>query len=391
MIKELTIEKTGLPVGWVSKLLGEISVVSAGNSAPQKKELFTNGTFPFIRTSDVGKIKKGQIQSSLDNLNDEGIKKLRLFKKGTILFPKSGASTFLNHRVIMMIDGYVSSHLATIKPDDSCDDKYLWYFLILIDAKDLMQDIAYPSLKLSDIKNIPIAIPALPQQKKIVAILDKAFAAIDTAKTNAAQNLLNAKELFESYLQNVFENKGDDWEEKTLGEVVDIKTGKLNSNAMEENGKYPFFTCSRKIFTINEYAFDSKAVLLAGNNASGDFNVKYYEGKFNAYQRTYVITVNSENELLYSYLKHKLLFHLSVFKKQSVGANTKFLKLGMIKGVKIILPPIEQQKKIVIKLDFISTETKKLEAIYTQKIADLEEMKKSVLQKAFSGQLNTLN
>ena len=192
-------------------------------------------------------------------------------------------------------------------------------------------------------------------------------------------------------MQNIFENKGDDWEEKSLGEVVDIKTGKLNSNAMEENGKYPFFTCSRKIFAINEYAFDSKAVLLAGNNASGDFNVKYYEGKFNAYQRTYVITVNSENELLYSYLKHKLLFHLSVFKKQSVGANTKFLKLGMIKGVKIILPPIEQQKQIVQKLDSLSIECEKLETIYTQKIADLEEMKKSVLQKAFSGQLNIKN
>jgi type I restriction enzyme S subunit len=60
---------------------------------------------------------------------------------------------------------------------------------------------------------------------------------------------------------------------------------------MVENGEYPFFTCSRKIFSINKYAFDCKAVLLAGNNASGDFNVKYYEGKFNAYQRTYVITI----------------------------------------------------------------------------------------------------
>ena len=85
--------------GWEIKKLGNIAVVSSGNSAPQKKELFDNGTYPFIRTSDVGKIRKGFISSCVDYLNVEGIKGLKLYKKGTILFPKSGASTFLNHRV----------------------------------------------------------------------------------------------------------------------------------------------------------------------------------------------------------------------------------------------------------------------------------------------------
>jgi type I restriction enzyme S subunit len=80
------------------------------------------------------------------------------------------------------------------------------------------------------------------------------------------------------------------WEIKTLGEVCNISTGKLNANAAVENGQYPFFTCSREIFTIDHFAFDCEAILLAGNNAVGDFNVKHYKGKFNAYQRTYVIT-----------------------------------------------------------------------------------------------------
>src|SRR5438067_4981285 len=111
------------------------------------------------------------------------------------------------------------------------------------------------------------------------------------------------------------------WEIKKLGDLVNIKTGKLDANAMVEEGKYPFFTCSREIYSINNYAFDCEAILLAGNNASGDFNVKHYRGKFNAYQRTYVITIKEDDVLLYKYLKQLLIDNLKKFKEQSVGAN----------------------------------------------------------------------
>lgn len=143
--------------------------------------------------------------------------------------------------------------------------------------------------------------------------------------------------------------------EKIFDDLVNITTGKLDSNAMVEGGDYPFFTCSREIFKINNYAFDGKAILLAGNNASGDFNVKYYEGKFNAYQRTYVITIKDENEFDYTFLKHKLQSHLKVFKDQSIGANTRFLKVGMIKNIKISLPPLALQQKIATILNAADT------------------------------------
>ena len=82
------------------------------------------------------------------------------------------------------------------------------------------------------------------------------------------------------------------WHKKTLAEIADFKTGKLNSNQANEKGKYPFFTCSPDALRINEYAFDQDAVLLAGNNANGIFHLNRYKGKFNAYQRTYVICAN---------------------------------------------------------------------------------------------------
>jgi type I restriction enzyme, S subunit len=141
------------------------------------------------------------------------------------------------------------------------------------------------------------------------------------------------------------------WEIKKLGEVCNITTGKLNSNAAVENGIYPFFTCSREIFSIDHFAFDCEAILLAGNNAVGDFNVKHYRGKFNAYQRTYVITVKREDMILYRYLYLHVENGLKEFKSKSVGAGTKFLKLDMIKGLNIPVPPLSEQKRIVSIVD----------------------------------------
>jgi type I restriction enzyme S subunit len=191
--------------GWKLKKLGEVAVVSSGNSAPQKKELFENGIFPFIRTSDVGQIKKGFINSCADYLNKDGIKGMKLHKKGTILFPKSGASTFLNHRVMMQIDGYVSSHLATIKSDDLIiDDKFLLYFLMTIDARNLIQDVPYPSLKISDISSISILLPNLSEQQHIVTILDETFLQTQKLETTYKKQLSDSEELKKSILQKAF-------------------------------------------------------------------------------------------------------------------------------------------------------------------------------------------
>jgi len=217
----------------------------------------------------------------------------------------------------------------------------------------------------------------LEEQRRIVAMLDEALTAVSTIITNTERNLKNGRELFDSYLQRL------DAPKKPLGELVNITTGKLNANAAVEDGEFPFFTCSRQIFAINHHAFDCEAILLAGNNAVGNFNVKHYKGKFNAYQRTYVITVNEQNQILYRYLYFQMINSLKEFKSKAVGANTKFLKLGMIKNMQIILPSLDEQRAIVAHLDTLAAETQRLEAIYTQKLAALTELKQSILQQAF--------
>lgn len=371
-----------MTVGWQATTLGAIAQVGAGNSAPQGGALFTGGTYPFFRTSDAGRVRFGSIAESSDYLNDEGIKGLRLYPAGTILFPKSGASTFLNHRVMMTVDGYVSSHLATIVGEESkVDRRFLLYFLRTIAAQNLVQDHAYPSLNLPQISGIPVLLPSLAEQCRIAAVLDEAFSRIATARAAAEKNHQNARALFESVLSSV------DGETAALGDYVTIKTGKLDANAAVEGGIYPFFTCAREIYAIDNFAFDCEAILLAGNNAVGDFNVKHYSGKFNAYQRTYVITINNEDQLHYRFLYFQMLKSLKRFKEQSVGAGTKFLKLGMIKDLEIALPSLEEQGRFVSTLDAVLEETQNLEALYQRKLEALDELKQSVLHQAFSGQL----
>ncbi|MBL7131665.1 MAG: N-6 DNA methylase [Candidatus Omnitrophica bacterium] len=193
---------------WGVKELREVCDIGAGNSAPQEEKMFDNGIYPFFRTSDVGKIHLGLIQDSADKLNDLGIRKLQLHKKGTLLFPKSGASTFLNHRVLMGCDGYVSSHLATLKAENTVlEDKFLFYFSMTVDSRDLMQDQSYPSLRLTDIEQIKIPLPPLSEQKLIVQKLDTLFCETRKLEEIYQQNLTNIHDLKKSILQKAFNGK----------------------------------------------------------------------------------------------------------------------------------------------------------------------------------------
>lgn len=138
----------------------------------------------------------------------------------------------------------------------------------------------------------------------------------------------------------------EEWKEYKLGKIAEFRTGKLNSNAAVKNGKYPFFTCAPETYYINDYAFDQKAILLAGNNAEGNFNIKYYEGKFNAYQRTYVINPISKDVNIH-YLFYALQLCLQQFKTLSQGTSTKFLTAKILNDFCISVPSSKSQETIV--------------------------------------------
>ena len=320
--------------------------------------------------------------------------------------PKSGASTFLNHRVILGTDGYVSSHLATIKTDEKIlNNNYLFYFLQEIKAQDLIQDHKYPSLNLPVIGGIEISYPeSIPEQKRIVKILHEAFEKIEKAKENAEKNLQNAKELFESYLQSVFSNSKH--EKKSLGTICKIIGGgtpsKAGSNfAKFYNGNILWATVrdmKNDIIMDTEHKITEDAVKKSSTNIIPKNNVVIASrvglGKICFLKNDTAINQDLRgiiplnlNNLSVNYLFWWFKSIAKIIIQNGSGATVHGVKLPFIKSLEISFPPLTEQKSIVAKLDALSAETKRLEAIYQQKLTDLEELKKSMLNKALSGKL----
>ena len=155
-----------------------------------------------------------------------------------------------------------------------------------------------------------------------------------------------------------------------LGSLTSIKTGKLDANAATDGGKYPFFTCSKEPLSINSFAYDCECVLVAGN---GDLNVKYYEGKFEAYQRTYIIESVDKDKLLVKYLYFFLDSYVAVLRMQSIGGVIKYIKLGNLTDAVIPLPDIDKQQEIVDLLEGCE----KLVTARKQQLISLDELVKS--------------
>jgi len=362
--------------GWEIQSLGDIGKVSMCKRI-LKRQTTTDGDIPFYKIGTFGKIPNAFITNEV---YEEYRSKYSFPQKGDILISASGT---IGRRVIY--DGkpayFQDSNIVWIANDETkVLNDYLYIFYDYCDWNP-SRGATISRLYNDDLRRIKIPIPPLPEQKRIVAKLDQAFEALDQAKANVERNLQNAKELFQSQLQSVTDSK------ERLGNLVDIITGKLNANQAVENGHYPFFTCSREIYKIDNYAYDLEAILLAGNNASGDFNVKHYSGKFNAYQRTYIISIKDEMKLLYRFLYYQMLNSLSGLKRQSVGVGTKFLKLPVIKDFKISCPPLSEQKLIVKQLDNLLEKSEQLKSSYKVEIDTLNNLKKSILQKAFNGEL----
>ena len=196
--------------------------------------------------------------------------------------------------------------------------------------------------------NRMIPLPPLPEQKKIAHVLSTVQRAIE-AQERIIQTTTELKKtlmhkLFTEGLRNEPQRQTEigpipeSWEVIPLGELVSFVTGKLNSNAAVEGGEYPFFTCSKQTFWIDRYAFNTEAILLSGNNAQAVYSVKYFKGKFNAYQRTYVITIKDTTQISYPFLEQMLTSSLSRLQAVSIGSSTKYLTLGLLTHLPVAVP-----------------------------------------------------
>ena len=340
--------------------------------------------------------------------------------KGSLIICTANGSKSHLGKVALIDEDYdyaFGGFMGLIKPKENLNSNFLFYIMAsgnykkFIDA--LSNGVGINNLKFGDLGEFEIPVPPLPEQQRIVAILDEAFAAIAKAKANAQQNLKNAKELFESYLQGVFENKGEGWEEKTLKDV----TTKIGSGATPRGGNESYKTEGISLIrsmNVHDFEFRQKNLAFIDDKQAKELNnvtleendvllnitgasvarcciipKEYLPARVN--QHVSIIRAKKEiidtgflNLLLTSkFYKDQLLF------TGEQGATRQAITKAQLEVFRITFPKsLKTQQTIVQKLDALSAETKKLESIYQQKINDLEELKKSVLQKAFSGGLN---
>jgi len=389
--------------GWATQELGALATVSAGNSAPQDKSLFKGGQHPFVRTADVGKIRFGIINSTSGYLNDAGIANLRRFPRGTILFPKSGASTYLNHRVMMGFDGYVANHLATIQAArEKIDPKFLLYFLHTVDAKDLVQDQSYPSLNLPLIQSIPVPLPSLPEQKRIVAILDKAFTAIETATANTKRNIANVQELFESALDCIFRlhqfdgnSGGVEWEKCSIGEMCEVVAGQspksIHYNTSGEG--LPFYQGKKEFGEKYLGAPEKWTTRVTSEAVAGDIlmSVRAPVGPINFATEKICIgrglaAIRVGKKIQREFLFYVLL-HMQDQIKGNEGAVFASINKKQIEDIRFRKPPLSVQKQIVSVLDKMLVRVDAATVNAKSKIDALTNLKQSVLHRAFAGKL----
>ncbi|MDG2487152.1 MAG: restriction endonuclease subunit S [Roseibacillus sp.] len=329
------------------------------------------------------------------------------YHQGDIVMTKLGDPLGVSAIVDRAGDGLIVADLVRIRAQ-KINSRFLCYCLNAPQTRTFIntqsKGATRPRVRITTVRELPIPVPPLAEQERIVGILDEAFEGIATATAHAERNLINAQELFQSVLQSTFEQRGEDWVETAIGKICDVKDGTHDSPKYVESG-IPFVT--QKNVTWDGLSFektrqisqkDHDSFYKRSNVSFGDVLISMIGANRGMAclvddKRTFSIKnvglfkacPELDSGFLLLYLKSPIAAkHVLSLSK---GAAQGFIGLGALRVFPISLPPINQQKPIVKKLDAVAAETRRLEAIYQRKFDALAELKQSLLQRAFAGEL----
>ena len=304
------------------------------------------------------------------------------FTKGQVLFGK--LRPYLKKFWLSQFDGVCSSEIWVLNGKKLANN-YLFQFIQTNKFNQIANVSSGSKMPRSDWKymvQVPFKYTTKPEQQKIAAFL--------TAVDNKIEQLSKKQELLSEYkkgvMQQIFSQairfKADDgsdfpgWEEKKLGSLCEITTGKLDANAMVKDGQYRFYTCAKEYYKIDDYAFDTDALIVSGNGANVGY-IHHYQGKFNAYQRTYVLDSFTDNIVFVKFVLDGYL-HKRIMKEKNEG-NTPYIVMGTLTDMKINLPSFSEQTKIS---NFLSSIDSKIEQVSKQ-LDESKQFKKALLQQMF--------
>ena len=376
-----------VPSGWDIHPLEYLAQVERGKFSvrPRNDPRYFGGTIPFVQTGDVTSAATYLVNYS-QTLNEDGLKVSKLFSRGTILIT---IAANIGETAITTFDVACPDSVVAIQPYLDKTNTYWLKKYLETKQKDLDSQAtqnAQKNINLQVLKPLLIRTPPLPEQNKIAQILST----WDKAITTTEQLLVTAQHQKKALMQQLLTGKkrllddngvrfSGEWKKVNLVALCDIKTGKKDVNEGNPNGIYPFFTCASKPTSSDSFSFDCEALLIAGNGMLG--KTHYYQGKFEAYQRTYVL-LNFEKIIKASYLHQYILYWLTrdIEREKQHGAMP-YIKLGLLENFKILLPSIEEQHEVV---SVLSTADIQIE-ILQKKLAYLKQEKKALMQQLLTG------
>ena len=377
-----------MKTGWHSKALGSLCDILDSKRKPITKKDRTVGEYPYYGATGIQ-----------DFVGDY------LFDEPLILVGEDGAKWGQGENTAFAAQGkfWVNNHAHVLRPNRSIlVDNWLIYFLVHSDLWEFVSGLTVPKLNQARLREIPIPLPPLPEQHRIVAILDEAFEGIAIAKANAEKNLKNARAVFESHLNAVFSQRGEGWVEKRLGEIADVQSGgtPLVSNRDFWAGNIAWYSSGElnNVYTtdpgrhITELGLSNSNAklhpagsLLIGmyDTAAMKMSILDRDAAFN--QAISGVKPNEKVDMLFIFysincIKARIL-------AQRRGVRQKNLSLAKIKAIEINVPPLLTQKYLVKVVGDCLKETQRLESLYQKKTAALDQLKQSLLHQAFSGAL----
>lgn len=376
--------------------LGDICQTGAGGTPlKENKKYYENGTIPWLMS---GEVAQGEIHSASNFITQEGLDNsaARIFPRDTVLIAMYGATA--GQVGILRFEAATNQAVCGIPPNGKFLPEFLYYFFLF--RKDALvaqaAGNAQPNISQIKIRNTPVPLIPIPEQKRIVAILDKAFAAIAIAKANAKKNLLNARALFRQQLEILLRRENGDRQLRRLGDVCAFINGRAYSkDELLERGKYPVLRVGN--FFTNEHWYysdleldrdkycDSGDLLYAW---SASFGPRIWTGpKVIYHYHIWKVVPNSET-VSKGFLKYLLEWDVQQV-KQAHGTGTTMTHVGKasMENRRLPIPPLADQREIVSSLDQLNERAVELQSGYQQRLIALEDLKKSTLNRAFAGNL----
>ena len=391
-----------LTVDWKIKTLGEIAEVQSGGTPLKSRNEYWFGDIPWYSS---GELNETFTKAPKELITPKGLEEsnAKLFPKGSLLIGMYDTAAL--KMSILDRDAAFNQAIAGVKPNEKIELKFILYavnsrkFEILNQRRGVRQK----NLSLAKIKNIALPIPPLPEQKRIVAILDEAFEGIDRAIANTEKNLANSRKIFESYLNAIFTQKGDGWVEKSIGDVCKLSQG------LAINSKTKFLLVPKSslpLLRITDLRNNTEEQFVAEQGCPANCLVDTEDIIYTRTGNSLGLVFTGRKGVLHNnsfkivpdtfFLDRRYLFwwlQNPSFKETIMNLASRTAQPDITHKLfnlqPITLPILSVQKEFVEKIEYFSTETQRLETIYRQKIDALNELKQSILQKAFTGELTT--